>query len=143
MKQHQAKAVAVLKSGQGLVMTRLGEQRQAVSRALENQDQHISAVGEQLQQVKGHKHVEEQLSIVREELRELSASERSLTAVAPPSLDRHNVMVAKPYPYDGKTSRDVYYLQFDNTARMNNWSDEKKACAERFCSSYFGKSILV
>nr|CAH7743178.1 unnamed protein product [Callosobruchus chinensis] len=119
-------------------MTRLGEQRQAVSRALENQDQHISAVGEQLQQVKGH--VKE---IVREELRELSASERSLTAVAPPSLDRHNVMVAKPYPYDGKTSRDVYYLQFDNTARMNNWSDEKKACAERFCSSYFGKSILV
>nr|CAH7743176.1 unnamed protein product [Callosobruchus chinensis] len=129
-------------------MTRLGEQRQAVSRALENQDQHISAVGEQLQQVKeqlasSQKHVEEQLSIVREELRELSASERSLTAVAPPSLDRHNVMVAKPYPYDGKTSRDVYYLQFDNTARMNNWSDEKKACAERFCSSYFGKSILV
>nr|CAH7743172.1 unnamed protein product [Callosobruchus chinensis] len=136
-------------------MTRLGEQRQAVSRALENQDQHISAVGEQLQQLaisqkhaeeqlaSSQKHVEEQLSIVREELRELSASERSLTAVAPPSLDRHNVMVAKPYPYDGKTSRDVYYLQFDNTARMNNWSDEKKACAERFCSSYFGKSILV
>nr|CAH7743177.1 unnamed protein product [Callosobruchus chinensis] len=126
-------------------MTRLGEQRQAVSRALENQDQHISAVGEQLQQVKGHvkEIVREEQQEVREELRELSASERSLTAVAPPSLDRHNVMVAKPYPYDGKTSRDVYYLQFDNTARMNNWSDEKKACAERFCSSYFGKSILV
>nr|CAH7755657.1 unnamed protein product [Callosobruchus chinensis] len=57
-------------------------------------------------------------------------------------------MVAKPYTYDGKTSLDVYYLQFENIARMNNWSYEEKACelmknAQRLCSSYFVISISL
>nr|CAH7763975.1 unnamed protein product [Callosobruchus chinensis] len=51
-------------------------------------------------------------------------------------------MIAKPYPYDGTTSWDVYYVQFENIARMNNWSNEEKACAlinaQRLCSSYLG-----
>nr|CAH7758411.1 unnamed protein product [Callosobruchus chinensis] len=59
---------------------------------------------------------------------ELSTGERSLTAAAPAFLDRNSGVVAKPYPYDGKTSWDVYYLQFKNIARMNNWPSEKKAC---------------
>nr|CAH7736459.1 unnamed protein product [Callosobruchus chinensis] len=87
-------------------MTRLEEQRQAVSQALENKDQRISAietlqqqVEEQLQQVK-----DDVKQIVREQLHELGAGERSLTAVAPAFLDRHSGMIAKPYPYDGKTS---------------------------------------
>nr|CAH7746863.1 unnamed protein product [Callosobruchus chinensis] len=91
-------------------MTRLEEQRQAISQALENQDHCISAietsqrqVEEQLQQVKYD--VKE---IVREQLRELGTGERSLVAVAPAFLDRHSGMKAKPYPYDGKTSWDVY-----------------------------------
>nr|CAH7737849.1 unnamed protein product [Callosobruchus chinensis] len=111
-------------------MTRLEEQRQAVSQALENQDRRISAietsqkhVEEQLQQVKDHVR-----KMVREELRELSAGEGRLAAVAPAPLDRHTGVVAKPYPYDGKTSWVVYYLQFENIARMNTWSSEEKAC---------------
>nr|CAH7718883.1 unnamed protein product [Callosobruchus chinensis]CAH7769454.1 unnamed protein product [Callosobruchus chinensis] len=123
-------------------MTRLEEQRQAVSQALENQDQRISAietyrshVKEQLQQVKDH---------VNEMFREFRTDERSLTAAAPDFLDRHSGVVAKPYPYDGKTSWGVYYLQFEKISRMNNWSSEEKACAaEGFCSSYFEKSIFV
>ncbi|VEN36595.1 unnamed protein product [Callosobruchus maculatus] len=109
-------------------MTRLEEQRQAVSQALENQDQRISAietsqkiVEEQLQQVK-----DQVKEMIREELRELSAGERSLTAAAPAFPDRHTGVVAKPYPYNGKTSWDIYYMQFENIARMNNWSNEKK-----------------
>nr|CAH7759119.1 unnamed protein product [Callosobruchus chinensis] len=112
-------------------MSRLEEQRQAVSQSLENQDQRIGAiettqkqVEEQLQQVK-----DDIKEIVRKQLRELRAAERSLTAVAPAFLDRHSGMIAKPYSYHGKTSWDVYYLQFENIARINNWSDEKKACA--------------
>nr|CAH7765182.1 unnamed protein product [Callosobruchus chinensis] len=109
-------------------MNRLEGQRQAVSQAFENQDQHISAiekhVEEQLQQVKDH--VKE---IVREKLRELGGGKRSLTSTAPAFLDKHSGVVAKAYPYNGKTSWDVYYLQFENIARMNNWLDEKKACA--------------
>nr|CAH7759114.1 unnamed protein product [Callosobruchus chinensis] len=129
MKQHQVEAVTELKSGQELVMSRLEEQRQAVSQSLENQDQRIGAieisqVEEQLQQVK-----DDIKEIVRKQLRELRAAERSLTAVAPAFLDRHSGMIAKPYSYHGKTSWDVYYLQFENIARINNWSDEKKACA--------------
>nr|CAH7759120.1 unnamed protein product [Callosobruchus chinensis] len=123
-------------------MSRLEEQRQAVSQSLENQDQRIGAieisqkhVEEQLATTQ--KQVEEQLQqvkddikeIVRKQLRELRAAERSLTAVAPAFLDRHSGMIAKPYSYHGKTSWDVYYLQFENIARINNWSDEKKACA--------------
>ncbi|VEN40686.1 unnamed protein product, partial [Callosobruchus maculatus] len=111
-------------------MTRLEEQRQAVSQALENQDQRISAietsqkiVEEQLQQVK-----DQVKEMIREELRELSAGERSLTAAAPAFSDRHSGVVAKPYPYNGKTSWDIYYMQFENIARMNNWSNEEKAC---------------
>nr|CAH7716047.1 unnamed protein product [Callosobruchus chinensis] len=79
--------------------------RQAVSQALENQDQRINVietsqkhVEEQLKQVKDH--VKE---IVRDELRELGTGEHSLTpAAAPASRDRHSGVVAKPYPYDGK-----------------------------------------
>ncbi|VEN48518.1 unnamed protein product, partial [Callosobruchus maculatus] len=111
-------------------MTRLEEQRQAVSQALENQDQRISAietsqkiVEEQLQQVK-----DQVKEMIREELRELSAGERNLTAAAPAFPDRHSGVVAKPYPYNGKTSWDIYYMQFENIARMNNWSNEEKAC---------------
>nr|CAH7746862.1 unnamed protein product [Callosobruchus chinensis] len=95
-------------------MTRLEEQRQAISQALENQDHCISAIEEQLATTQ--KQVEEQLQqvkydvkeIVREQLRELGTGERSLVAVAPAFLDRHSGMKAKPYPYDGKTSWDVY-----------------------------------
>nr|CAH7730701.1 unnamed protein product [Callosobruchus chinensis] len=36
--------------------------------------------------------------------RELGTSERNLTAVAPPIFDRHSSLVAKPYPYNGKTA---------------------------------------
>nr|CAH7762523.1 unnamed protein product [Callosobruchus chinensis] len=61
--------------------------------------------------------------MVREKQRELSAEGRSLPAVGPALLDRHSGIVAKPYPYDGKTSWDVYYLQFGNIARLNNWSN--------------------
>ncbi|VEN45971.1 unnamed protein product, partial [Callosobruchus maculatus] len=69
--------------------------------------------------------------MVREELRELGAGERgesSLTAVAPALHDRHSGVVAKPYPYNGKSLWDIYYMQFENIARMNNWSNEEKAC---------------
>ncbi|VEN38075.1 unnamed protein product [Callosobruchus maculatus] len=77
-------------------MTRLEEQRQAVSQALGNQDQRISAVEEQL--ATSQKHVEGQLQqvedrvkeIVREELRELIADERYLTAVPTAYPDRHS-----------------------------------------------------
>ncbi|VEN60756.1 unnamed protein product [Callosobruchus maculatus] len=131
-------------------MTRLEEQRQAVSQALENQDQRISAietsqkiVEEQLQQVK-----DQVKEMIREELRELSAGERSFTAAAPAFPDRHGSVVAKPYPYNGKTSWDIYYMQFENIARMNNWSNEEKSLcayihAKRLCRSYFGKSLLI
>ncbi|VEN62789.1 unnamed protein product, partial [Callosobruchus maculatus] len=107
---------------------------------LENQDQRISAVETQI--ATSQKHVEEQLAtsqryveeqlqqvkdqvkeMIREELRELSAGERSLTAAAPAFPDRHTGVVAKPYPYNGKTSWDIYYMQFENIARMNNWSN--------------------
>ncbi|VEN41153.1 unnamed protein product [Callosobruchus maculatus] len=118
-------------------MTRLEEQRQAVSQALENQDQRISAietsqkiVEEQLQQVK-----DQVKEMIREELREFSAGERSLTAAASNLPDRHSSVVAKPYPYNGKTSWDIYHMQFKNIARMNNWSNEEKACVLRDCSS--------
>nr|CAH7751552.1 unnamed protein product [Callosobruchus chinensis] len=114
-------------------MTRKEEQRQAVSQALENQDQRSAIetsqkqiekqVVEQLQQAK-----DDVKEIVRGQLRELAAGERSLTAVAPAFLDRHSGMIAKPNPYDGKTSWDIYYLQFENIASMNNWSNKEKAC---------------
>ncbi|VEN45838.1 unnamed protein product, partial [Callosobruchus maculatus] len=55
--------------------------------------------------------------IVTEKLRELSAGERYLTAVPPAFPDRHSSVLAKPYPYSGKTP---------NTARINNWSNEEK-----------------
>ncbi|VEN47044.1 unnamed protein product, partial [Callosobruchus maculatus] len=115
-------------------MARLEEQNQAVSQALENQDQRISAIEtraeEQLQQVEDQLHqVEDRVKeIVREELRELGAGERCLTAVPPAFPDRHSGVVAKPYPYNGKTSWDIYYMQFENIARMNSWSNEEKAC---------------
>nr|CAH7741436.1 unnamed protein product [Callosobruchus chinensis]CAH7753236.1 unnamed protein product [Callosobruchus chinensis] len=87
-------------------MNRMEEQSQAVSQALENQEQHISVietsqkhVEEQRKQIKDH--VKE---IVREELRKLVAGEPSLTAVASAFQDRHSGAVAKPYSYDGKTS---------------------------------------
>ncbi|VEN64638.1 unnamed protein product, partial [Callosobruchus maculatus] len=130
-------AVADLKSGQELVITRLEEQKQAVSQALEDQDQRISAIETQVVTVvTSQKNFEEQLhqvkdqvkEMIREELRELSAGERSLTAAAPAFPDRHSGVVAKPYPYNGKTSWDIYYMQFENIARMNNWSNEEKAC---------------
>nr|CAH7725718.1 unnamed protein product [Callosobruchus chinensis] len=60
-------------------MTILEEQRQAVSQALGNRDQHISAIEEQL--VTSQKHVEEQLAIVREELRDLGAGDHSLARI--------------------------------------------------------------
>nr|CAH7751553.1 unnamed protein product [Callosobruchus chinensis] len=110
-------------------MTRKEEQRQAVSQALENQDQRSAIetsqkqIEEQLQQAK-----DDVKEIVRGQLRELAAGERSLTAVAPAFLDRHSGMIAKPNPYDGKTSWDIYYLQFENIASMNNWSNKEKAC---------------
>ncbi|VEN53495.1 unnamed protein product, partial [Callosobruchus maculatus] len=78
---------------------------------------------EQLQQVEDR--VKE---IVREELRELGAGERSLTAAGLAFTDRHSGVVAKPYPYNGKMSWDIYHMQFENIARMNNWSNEEKAC---------------
>nr|CAH7727434.1 unnamed protein product [Callosobruchus chinensis] len=43
------------------------------------------------------------------------AGELSLTAVAPALLDRYSGVGAKPFPYNGKTSWDVCYLQFENT----------------------------
>ncbi|VEN46538.1 unnamed protein product, partial [Callosobruchus maculatus] len=115
-------------------MTRLEEQKQAVSQALETQDQRISGIEEQL--ATSQKNVEQQLQqvkdqvkeIVREELLELGAGERCLTAVPSAFPDRHSSVVAKPYPYNGKTSWDIYYMQFENIARMNNWSSEEKAC---------------
>ncbi|VEN54500.1 unnamed protein product, partial [Callosobruchus maculatus] len=127
-------AVADLKSGQELVTARLEEQKQAVSQALETQDQRISAIEEQL--ATPQKNVEEQLQqvkdqvkeMVREELRGFSAGERNLTAAAPAFTDRHSGVVAKPYPYNGKTSWDIYHMQFENIALMNNWSNEEKAC---------------
>nr|CAH7767086.1 unnamed protein product [Callosobruchus chinensis] len=51
--------------------------------------------------------------------RELSTGERSSIAAAPAFLDRPSEVVAQPYPYDVRTSWDVYYLQFENIARMN------------------------
>nr|CAH7751550.1 unnamed protein product [Callosobruchus chinensis] len=127
MKQHQAEAVAELKSGQELVMTRKEEQRQAVSQALENQDQR-SAIETSQKQIELQQAKDDVKEIVRGQLRELAAGERSLTAVAPAFLDRHSGMIAKPNPYDGKTSWDIYYLQFENIASMNNWSNKEKAC---------------
>nr|CAH7741089.1 unnamed protein product [Callosobruchus chinensis] len=103
------------------------EQRQAVSQASKNQEQRAidtsqKHVKEQL--ATSQKHVEEQLQqvkdhvkeIVREKLRELGADR-----------DRHSGIVAKSYPYDGKISWDVYYLQFEKIARMNDCSNEEKA----------------
>nr|CAH7746938.1 unnamed protein product [Callosobruchus chinensis] len=108
-------------------MTRLEEQKRTVSQALENQDQRISAIETQL--VISQKHAEEQLQeMAREELRELTAGEGNLAAVVPALLDRQSGVVVKPYPYNGKTSLGVYYLQFENIARMSNWSSEEKAC---------------
>nr|CAH7746940.1 unnamed protein product [Callosobruchus chinensis] len=66
--------------------------------------------------------------MAREELRELTAGEGNLAAVVPALLDRQSGVVVKPYPYNGKTSLGVYYLQFENIARMSNWSSEEKAC---------------
>ncbi|VEN52321.1 unnamed protein product, partial [Callosobruchus maculatus] len=66
--------------------------------------------------------------IVREELRELGERKRCLTAVPPAFPDRHSGVVAKPYPCNGKSSWVIYYMQFENIARMNNWSNEGKAC---------------
>ncbi|VEN42529.1 unnamed protein product, partial [Callosobruchus maculatus] len=65
--------------------------------------------------------------IVRDEVRELSGGERSLTAAASNLPDRYSGVVAKPYPYNGKTSWDIYHMQFENIARMKNWSNEEKA----------------
>nr|CAH7717096.1 unnamed protein product [Callosobruchus chinensis] len=85
-------------------MNRREEQKQAVSQALENQDQRISVtdtsqkhVEKQLKQVKDHVN-----KIVREELPELDAGEHSLTPVAPAFHDRHSDVVAKPYTYNAK-----------------------------------------
>nr|CAH7749552.1 unnamed protein product [Callosobruchus chinensis] len=100
----------------------MGEQRQTVSQALKNQDQRINAiqtspkhveeqVDEQLNQVKDH---------VTEMSRELRTGKRSLTAVTPPLFNRHGGVVAKPYPYNDKTPCDVYYLQFESIASMND-----------------------
>ncbi|VEN52905.1 unnamed protein product, partial [Callosobruchus maculatus] len=66
--------------------------------------------------------------MVREELPEFSTGERCLTAVSPAFPDRHSGVVAKPYPYNDKTSWNIYYMQFENIAHMNNWSNEEKAC---------------
>ncbi|VEN49640.1 unnamed protein product [Callosobruchus maculatus] len=99
-------------------MARLEEQKQAVSQALEDQDERISAIETQ---IVTQKNVEEQLQqvkdqvkeMIREELREFSAGERSLTAAASNLPDRHSGEVAKPYPYNGKTSWDIYHMQFE------------------------------
>ncbi|VEN62678.1 unnamed protein product, partial [Callosobruchus maculatus] len=80
-------------------------------------------VEEQLQQVK-----DQVKEIVKEELREFSAGECSLTAAASNLPDRHSAVVAKPYPYNGKKSWDIYQMQFEHIARINNWSIEEKAC---------------
>nr|CAH7730699.1 unnamed protein product [Callosobruchus chinensis] len=85
------------------------EQIQAVSQALENQDQRISAIETSQKHVATtQKHVQVQLQQVKghftEMFRELGTSERNLTAVAPPIFDRHSSLVAKPYPYNGKTA---------------------------------------
>nr|CAH7730698.1 unnamed protein product [Callosobruchus chinensis] len=93
------------------------EQIQAVSQALENQDQRISAIETSQKHAQNHveeqlattqKHVQVQLQQVKghftEMFRELGTSERNLTAVAPPIFDRHSSLVAKPYPYNGKTA---------------------------------------
>ncbi|VEN40095.1 unnamed protein product [Callosobruchus maculatus] len=94
-------------------MTRLEEQKQAVSQALQDQDQRISAIETQIVTVAtSQKNVEEQLQqvkdqvkeMIREELREFSAGELSLTAAASDLPDRHSGVVAKPYPYNEKTS---------------------------------------
>ncbi|VEN62679.1 unnamed protein product, partial [Callosobruchus maculatus] len=66
--------------------------------------------------------------MIREELREFSAGECSLTAAASNLPDRHSAVVAKPYPYNGKKSWDIYQMQFEHIARINNWSIEEKAC---------------
>nr|CAH7731066.1 unnamed protein product [Callosobruchus chinensis] len=58
--------------------------------------------------------------MVREGLQDLSEA-----AVASASLSG---VAAKPYLYNGKTSCDVYCMQFANMAPMNNWSNEKKFC---------------
>ncbi|VEN62415.1 unnamed protein product, partial [Callosobruchus maculatus] len=105
-------------------------QKQPVSQALEDQDQRISAIEIQVVTVvTSQKNFEEQLhqvkyhikEIVRDELRELSGGESSLTAVAPALHDKHSSVVVKPYPYNGKSSWDIYYMQFENIARMNNF----------------------
>nr|CAH7753861.1 unnamed protein product [Callosobruchus chinensis] len=64
--------------------------------------------------------------MVREELHGLGACERLLTALARAFFDRQSSMVSNHYTYEGKTSRDVHYLQFENMARMNIWSDKEK-----------------
>nr|CAH7759993.1 unnamed protein product [Callosobruchus chinensis] len=115
-------------------MNRLEEHGQAVSHALESQVQRIEHVEEELATTQNQ--VEEQLhqvndhvkEMVREELRKLSAGERSLIAVAPVLLEIHSGVEAKPYPYNRKMLWDVYYMQFENIARMNNWSNEEKVC---------------
>nr|CAH7749554.1 unnamed protein product [Callosobruchus chinensis] len=98
----------------------MGEQRQTVSQALKNQDQRINAI----QTSPKHKHVDEQLNQVKDHVtemsRELRTGKRSLTAVTPPLFNRHGGVVAKPYPYNDKTPCDVYYLQFESIASMND-----------------------
>ncbi|VEN59224.1 unnamed protein product [Callosobruchus maculatus] len=136
LKRHQDEAMAGSKSEQKLVVTRL-EQRQSVSHTLNNQDQCISEIDtsqknaeEQLATL--HKHIKEQQvkdKMAREELQIHSEGKRGLAAIAPALLDKRSLVVAEPYPYDGKISWDVYFMQFENIARMNNWSNEEKACA--------------
>nr|CAH7749553.1 unnamed protein product [Callosobruchus chinensis] len=100
----------------------MGEQRQTVSQALKNQDQRINQVEEQ--PATSQKHVDEQLNQVKDHVtemsRELRTGKRSLTAVTPPLFNRHGGVVAKPYPYNDKTPCDVYYLQFESIASMND-----------------------
>nr|CAH7745577.1 unnamed protein product [Callosobruchus chinensis] len=105
LKHHQDQPVAELKNN---LKSELKSGQELVMNRLEEQRQAIiQTLEDQDQHINvietSQKHAEEQL--------------------------KHSGVVAKPCPYDGKTSYDVYYLQFENIARMNNWSDEKKACA--------------
>ncbi|VEN53744.1 unnamed protein product, partial [Callosobruchus maculatus] len=78
----------------------------------------------------------------REELREFIAGERSLTAAASNLPDRHSGVVAKAYPYNGKTSWDIYHMQFENIARINNRSNKEKACVLTSMSRDSAAAIL-
>nr|CAH7749551.1 unnamed protein product [Callosobruchus chinensis] len=103
----------------------MGEQRQTVSQALKNQDQRINAIQTSPKHpATSQKHVDEQLNQVKDHVtemsRELRTGKRSLTAVTPPLFNRHGGVVAKPYPYNDKTPCDVYYLQFESIASMND-----------------------